>query len=69
MLTPITGLLLSAEAGTSFELAPLMTTAIEVVKDNIFEMLAIIIPSAVAIVGAVVAVKFGMKWLKKLGQG
>ena len=64
------GMLLTAGEGvtSSFDLAGIMESAITTVQNNIFETLAIVVPAIAIVVGAVVGVRFGIKWLKSLGK-
>lgn len=59
--------LLASEGASSFDISSVMTSAVNSVQSNLFSVLDIVVPAAVAVVGAVVAVKFGIKWLKSLG--
>jgi len=52
----------------SIDLGAIMTDAVNTVQSNIFETLAIVVPAIVVVVGAVVGVRFGIKWLKSLGK-
>ncbi len=57
-----------AVEGTGFDLTTIMQGAIDQVKGDVLGVLAIVVPALVLIVGAVVGVRFGMKWLKKMGS-
>lgn len=58
-----------AVSQTTFDLSDLMTTSVNSVQTQLFDVLKIVVPSIVVITGAVVAVKFGIGWLRKLGKG
>lgn len=58
--------LLSADAGTTFDVTSIMTDSVKSVQDQIFSVLAIVVPAIVVITGAVVGVKFGISWVKKI---
>lgn len=53
---------------TAFDLSKVMASAVESVKGDILMVLALVIPAAIVITGAVVGFTFGRKWLKKLAN-
>lgn len=59
---------LTGEAVTGFDLSGLLEAGVNAVKGDIFTALAVVVPAAIAITGAIVGVKFGIKWLKSLGK-
>lgn len=62
-------LLLTAGAGdaaSSFDIVSIMKDAVDKVSGNIFAVLAIVVPAIALVVAAVVSVKFGIGWLKRL---
>lgn len=62
-------LVLSAGGGVTapvFEISDLMTTSVSSVQTQLFTVLNIVIPAIVGITAAVVAVKFGLKWMKRI---
>lgn len=59
---------LTEGAVTSFDLSSLLESGVNAVKGDIFTALGVVVPVAIAITGAIVGVKFGMKWLKSLGK-
>lgn len=62
--------LLASEGGAvSFDLMGIMGDAVATVQGDIFGVLALVVPALVAVVGAVVGVRFGVKWLRSLGKG
>lgn len=60
--------LVAAEGGSSFSLTEIMQSAINSVQGDVLGVLAIAVPAIVVVVGAVVGVKFGIRWLKSLGK-
>lgn len=58
--------LAEAGAAASFDVAAIMQAAVTSVQGDLFKVLGIVVPSAVIIVGASVAVKYGIRWLKSL---
>lgn len=52
-----------------FDVTEALTDGVATVSGNIYGALGIVVPAAIGIVGAVVAVKFGIKWLRSLGRG
>ncbi|MCM1305420.1 MAG: hypothetical protein NC306_15145 [Butyrivibrio sp.] len=63
----------AAEGGvpavSSFDLEGILSSAVTTVQGYVFTTLATVVPSIVGIMGVVVAVKFGIRWIKKMGQG
>lgn len=54
------------EGSSSFDMTSVMSGAVETVQGQILSVLAIVVPAIVVVVGAVVGVRFGISWLKKL---
>ena len=54
---------------TTFDLASIMSNAVSTVQGDIFSVLGIVVPALVLVTGAVVGVRFGLKWLRQLGKG
>ena len=56
-----------AESGAAaFDISTIMQSAVTSVQGDLFKVLGIVVPAAVTIVGASVAVKYGIRWLKSL---
>ena len=57
-----------AETGVaaSFDVAAIMQAAVTSVQADMFKVLGIAVPAAVTIIGAGVAVRYGIRWLKSL---
>ena len=53
-------------AAASFDVAAIMQSAVTSVQGDLFKVLGIVVPSAVTIIGAGVAVRYGIRWLKSL---
>lgn len=58
--------LLSAGADAGFDVTTIMGDSVKTIQGQIFAVLAIVVPAIVAIVAAVVGIKFGISWLKKI---
>jgi hypothetical protein len=58
--------LLSADAGTTFDVTSVMTESVKTVQGQAFSVLGVVVPAIVLITGAVVGIKFGIGWLKKI---
>lgn len=56
-------------AAASFDVAAIMQSAVTSVQGQVFTVLGIVVPAAVAIVGAGVAVRYGIGWLRSLRRG
>lgn len=61
-------LYLAASEGSAatFDVVSVMTDSVSTVQGQIFGVLAVVVPAIVVITGAIVGVKFGINWLKKL---
>lgn len=57
------------EAASTFKVADVMQSAINSVQGDLLGVLAIAVPAITVVTGAVVGIKFGVKWLKSLGKG
>lgn len=55
-----------AEGAAAFDVTAIMTDAVSTVQGQALAVLAIVVPAIVVVVGAVVAVKFGIKWLRSI---
>lgn len=69
MLAPKVGTaLLSAgsDAASGFDVTSVMTESVKTTQGQMFSVLAIVVPAIVAVTAAVVAIKFGVGWLKKI---
>ena len=55
-----------AGAAASFDVAAIMKSAVTSVQGDLFKVLGIVVPAAVTIIGAGVAVRYGIRWLKSL---
>lgn len=55
-------------AQVGFDMASIMQSSVNVVQQNIFDTLTIVVPAIAIVIGAIVGVKFGIKWLSKMGQ-
>lgn len=59
--------MLSAEsAAKTFDISSVMSDAVSTTQGQIFTVLGIVVPAIVAIVAAVVGVKFAIKWLRSI---
>lgn len=67
---PFVAVAASGVSGASdFDLATVMTNAVTSVQGDLLKVLSIVVAAAVVIYGAVVGVRFGLKWIKSLGKG
>ena len=58
--------LAEAGAAASFDVAAIMQAAVTSVQADMVKVLGIAVPVAVTIIGAGVAVRYGIRWLKSL---
>lgn len=69
MLAPKVGASLlsaGADAASGFDVTTIMQDSVKTVQGQAFSVLAIVVPAIVLITGAVVGIKFGIGWLKKI---
>lgn len=69
MLAPKAGAaLLSAgsDATSGFDVTSIMQDSVKTVQSQAFSVLGVVVPAIVLITGAVVGIKFGIGWLKKI---
>lgn len=62
----LTGYALAESGAAAFDISTIMQSAVTSVQGDLFKVLGIVVPAAVTIVGASVAVKYGIRWLKSL---
>ncbi len=53
-------------ASATLDLVGMMNTSVSSVQTQLFTVLNIVVPAIVGISAAVVAVKFGLKWMKRI---
>ncbi|MCI8356697.1 MAG: hypothetical protein HFI51_00920 [Lachnospiraceae bacterium] len=61
--------LLEAGAGggaSGFDVTAVMTDAVTTVQGQLFSVLGIVVPSIVLVTGAIVGIRFGISWLRRL---
>lgn len=61
--------LVADEVASTFKVADVMQSAINTVQGDLLGVLSIAVPAVAVVTGAVVGIKFGVKWLKSLGKG
>lgn len=70
VLAAVPAVMAAAEgAAASFDVSKVMEDSVSTVQSQLFSVLGIVVPAIVVVTGAVVGVKFGVSWLKKLGKG
>lgn len=57
-----------AETGSTFDVSAVMQTTVDSVSSQLFTILGVVVPAVGLVMGAVIAVKFGYSWLRKLGK-
>lgn len=53
-------------AASGFDVTTIMSDAVNTVQGQAFSVLGIVVPAIVLITGAVVGIKFGIGWLRKI---
>lgn len=53
-------------ASSTFDVTSIMSDAVSTVQGQAFSVLGIVVPAIVLITGAVVGIKFGINWLRKI---
>ena len=56
--------LMAAEA--SFDISEILTTSVSNVQSELFNVIGIVVPAIVAVTAAVIGIKFGIRWMKKI---
>lgn len=67
--TKLTAFASGGDGASSFDVSTVMQSAVDTTKSQMFAVLGIVVPAIVAIVAAVVGIKFGISWLKKIRGG
>lgn len=67
----LAGILSLLEAGTGggtagFDVTSIMTEAVSTVQGQLFGVLGVVVPAIVLVTGAVVGIKYGIAWLKRM---
>lgn len=57
---------LETGAGTTFDIASTMQSAVTSTQTQIFSVLGIVVPAIVTVTAAIVGIKFGIGWLRKI---
>lgn len=65
-LASIPVLLETGAVGSTFDITSTMQSAVTSTQNQIFSVLGIVVPAIVAVTAAIVAVKFGVGWLRKI---
>jgi hypothetical protein len=55
-------------AAQTFDISDLLTTSVSSVSTQLFTVLNIVVPAMVGVLAAVVCVKFGLRWMKRIGN-
>ena len=56
------------QAANSFDVTEIMSTAMNSVSGQLFSVLAIGVPILAGVVAAGVAIRYGLKWIKRLSN-
>ena len=56
----------AADGAAGFDVTAVITESVNNVKGQMLSVLAVVVPAIVVVVGAVVAVKFGISWIKRI---
>lgn len=65
-LAAIPAALSAGSDAAGFDVTTVMQGAVDTTKTQMFSVLAIVVPAIVAIVAAVVGIKFGIGWIRKI---
>lgn len=55
-----------SDVAAGFDVTTIMSESVKTTQGQMFSVLAIVVPAIVAIAAAVVGIKFGISWLKKI---
>lgn len=53
-------------AASGFDVTSIMSDSVATTQSQIFSVLAIVVPAIVAVTAAIVGIKFGIGWLRKI---
>lgn len=56
----------SGEGAASFDVSAVMQSAVDSTQSQMFSVLAIVVPAIALVTAAVVGIKFGISWLRKI---
>lgn len=62
-------LFVASSAAADFDAASMITSAVSEVQGQLLDVLTVVVPALAIVTGAVVAVRFAVKWLRSLGKG
>lgn len=65
-LASIPVLLETGAGGSTFDITSTMQSAVTSTQNQIFSVLGIVVPAIVTVTAAIVAVRFGVGWLRKI---
>lgn len=65
-LSAIPVALTTGTESAGFDVSTVMQGAVDTTKTQMFSVLAIVVPAIVAVTAAIVGIKFGVGWLKKI---
>lgn len=55
-----------ANAASEFDLTSIMSDSVATTQTQIFSVLGIVVPAIVAVTAAIIGIKFGIGWLRKI---
>lgn len=55
-----------ANAASGFDVTSIMSDSVATTQTQIFSVLGIVVPAIVAVTAAIVGIKFGIGWLRKI---
>lgn len=58
----------ASSAAADFDASGMVTSAVSEVQGQLLDVLTVVVPAIAVITGAVVAVRFAVKWLRSLGK-
>lgn len=65
-LSTVVSSLLETGAGATFDISSTMQSAVTTTQSQLFSVLGIVVPAIVAVTAAIVGIKFGIGWLRKI---
>ncbi|MCM1266812.1 MAG: hypothetical protein NC302_02810 [Bacteroidales bacterium] len=66
MMTALPALASAAADTAAFDVTKIMQDSVNTVQSQAFSVLGIVVPAIVLITGAVVGIKFGISWIRKI---
>jgi len=65
-LVVVTLAVAAAASEPSIDISSIMSDGVTKVQGDLFSVLAIVVPAIIIVVGAIIGIRFGITWIKKI---